>query len=304
MINFIKFIRLQSAQILLNLHFMNSRILSAVFLCAMVGVLKAQSFEVPPTNSHSKISQRVAATDIEVEYNRPNRRGRTIFGGLVPYGQVWRTGSDASTKLYFSTPVFLNNQPLDSGTYELFTIPGGQEWSVILQKNQSQWGSYAYNAENDVLSLVVTPQRIEPLVETFTIGFDNVTSNSAQLSIEWEHTKVPIQISVDLEVTVLPKLEASLKKEGRKPYFRAAMFYFENGLDINRAAELMALAIAENPNHLGMLYRQGLILEKKGDVNGAITASEKSLQLALSAGKELKEEYTKLNKELLRRLRK
>ena len=281
-----------------------SALLCLFVLVSFTGVLAQEGFEVPPTNPRGKIQQKIAATDIEVVYNRPSAKGRKIFGDLVPYNQVWRTGSDASTKLTFSTPVFINGKSLEAGTYELFTIPGKSEWTIILQQNRNQWGSYSYNAEFDALRLTVKPVNITETVETFTISFNNITSKSAELSLAWERIKVPIQLSVDLKTTVLPQLEESLTKEGRRPYFRAAMFYFENDLDINRAAELMQLAIDENPNHLGMLYRQALILEKKGDKTGAIAASEKSLAEAQKASKELKEEYTKLNTILLARLKK
>lgn len=267
--------------------------------------LSAQTlFELPSTNSRAIINQQVASTHVKVEYNRPNTKGRKIFGGLVPLGKIWRTGSDASTKLYFSTPVSLNNQALDSGTYELFTIPNVQEWTIILQKSKSQWGSYSYKIENDALRFFARPEKMEKHCETFTINFENISSNSAEISLNWEKTRVPIQITIDLLKTVVPKLEESLLVEGRKPYFKAAMFYFENNIDIQRAAELMQLAINENPNHLGMLYRQALILERTGDIDQAIEAAEKSLKLAQSAGEELKEEYINLNTTLLKRLRK
>ncbi len=278
----------------------------AFFCClASAGYLKAQpsAFEVPTTNPRAQVQQRVAATDIQVLYNRPGRKGRVVFGGLVPYGQIWRTGSDASTKVYFSTPVSLNGQVLDSGSYELFTIPGEKEWTIIFQKSRGQWGSYAYNAEFDVLRFTTVSETLSQPVETFTFGFENVTSRTAVLSLVWEQTRVPIQIDIDLKKTVLPALEASLKTGERKPYFRAAMFYFENDLDINRAAELMSLAIKENPKHLGMLYRQALILERQGDKKGAVEASERSLKEAQSAAEELRKEYVKLNTELLGRLR-
>ena len=270
-----------------------------------VGMMQAQqaSFEVPATNSHATIEQQVAATDIKVDYNRPNRKGRTIFGGLIPFGKIWRTGSDASTKIYFSTPVLLNGHALDSGRYELFTIPGKTDWTIILQSNHSQWGSYRYKPDNDALRITAKPEILNRQLETFTIGFDQITSNSAEMAISWEKTRVPISITIDLAKTVVPQLETSLQNDERKQYFRAAMFYYENDLDINRAAELMALAIKANPTHLGMLYRQGLILEKKGDIKGAIGAAEKSLQLAQSAGEELKAEYIKLNTALLQRLK-
>jgi len=267
------------------------------------GNAQAQDFEVPVTNPRGKIQQRIAATDIEVVYNRPSVKGRKIFGELVPLGQIWRTGSDASTKITFSTPVSINGNSLNAGTYELFTIPNEMEWTIILQQNRNQWGSYGYKSEFDVHRSIVKPENLQSPIETFTISFDEITSKSAELSIVWDQIRVPVKIDIDLESTVLPLLEESLKTEGRKPYFRAAMFYFENDLDINRASELMDLAISENPNHLGMLYRQALILQRKGDIAGAITASEKSLSEARKASKELSEEYVKLNTVLLDRLK-
>ncbi len=269
------------------------------------GQTVAPNFEVPPTNPKAVVQQKLAATDIDVVYSRPSVKGRTIFGELVPYDEVWRTGSDASTKISFSTPVMINGQPLDSGTYELFTIPGLSNWTVIFQTNNSQWGSYSYNQSNDVMRTKVKPEIQGDITESFTIGFENVTANDLTLAISWEDVKVPVPISVDLKETVVPQIEALLKQEeGRKPFFLAAMFYFENDLDINRAAELMAKALEQNPNHLGMLYRQALILEKKGEIREAIEASELSLKLAkTNAPPELRDEYMKLNESLLLRLR-
>ncbi len=264
----------------------------------------APKFEAPTTNPRAVVRQRVAATEIEVTYNRPSVRGRTIFGGLVPYGQVWRTGSDATTKISFSTPVTLNETPLEAGTYELFSIPGEQEWVVILQQNHSQWGSYSYDPKNDAARLKVQPVPLRDRVESFTIGFDELTTNAATLNLAWDQIRVPIRIAVDIRATVVPQLEAALQAEGRRPYFLAAMFYFENNLDLDRAAELMALALKDNPGHIGMLYRQALILDKKGDRAGAIAAAESSLAgAATTASPELRDEYTRLNTALLARLR-
>lgn len=286
-----------------------TQIIASAVVCSSL-VLSAehanaqQDFEVPVTNPRGVIRQRIAATDIEVSYNRPSVKGRTIFGGLIPYGQVWRTGSDASTKISFSTPVFVNGKNVAAGTYELFTIPGEKEWTIILQPSRNQWGSYGYKEEFDAHRSVVASQQLTESMETFTVSFDQVTSKSADLSLSWARVRVAIPITIDLKATVLPQLEESLAKEGKKPYFRAAMFYFENDLDINRSAELMQLAINENPNHLGMLYRFALILERKGDKAGALAASEKSWSEAQKAAPELKEEYVKLNTVLLARLKK
>ena len=284
------------------------RYLQLIFLAYAMSIATSQAqernFEVPATNSHARIQQSIAATDIEVIYNRPSVKGRAIFGSLVSYDEVWRTGSDASTKISFSTTVSIGDQDLAAGQYELFSIPGKKDWTIILQKNRSQWGSYRYDQQYDVLRTTVPVEKLKHTVETFNIGFDRITSSTALLSLSWEKVSVSIPISIDLRETVLPKLEASLKIDGSKPYFRAAMFYFENDLGIVRAAELMELALEKNPGHIGMLYRYALILEKKGDIKVAIKASERSLEGAQEASGELKSEYIKLNTALLQRLKK
>jgi hypothetical protein len=215
---------------------------------------------------------------------------------------VWRTGSDAATKISFSTPVSIGGTKIDSGAYELFTIPGKDEWIVILQQTRNQWGSYRYEEQYDVARAAVKPVKLHETVETFTMSIDDVRNSDAVLNISWENIRVPVTIAIDLKETVVPPLEAALLAEGRRPYFHAAMFYYENDIDIDRAAELMNLALEQNPGHLGMLYRLALILERKGDIAGAIAAAEKSLAATESVGEELKAEYVKLNTELLERL--
>ncbi len=278
-------------------------LLILVIFYGEIGFSQDSSFEIPPTNSRSTVNQKLASTTIEVAYNRPSVKDRKIFGDLVPYDQVWRTGSDASTKISFSTEVSINGKGVSPGTYELFTIPGRKEWVIILQESKSQWGSYSYKEANDILRITVSPVSLNRKVETFMIGFENVTSNKLELVLSWENTMVSIPIEVNLEKTVIPQLEERLAGEGKKSYFRAAMFYFENDLGIDRAAELMAKALEQTPDHLGMLYRQALILEKKGDKKQAIEAAEKSMSLAQEANQELREEYTRLNTELLKRLK-
>ena len=243
----------------------------------------AEAFAVPTTNPPAVVKERVAATDIEITYHRPSVKGRTIFGALVPYGHVWRTGSDNATRISIGTPLKLNRVAVEAGTYELFTIPGEKEWTVILHQDKSQWGSYSYDAANDVARVIAKPEPLGTPIETFTIDVSDIRSSSATLNIGWERTRVPIQIDIDVRATAVPRVEAALQAPGRKPYFAAAMFYFENDLDIDRAAELIAQAIAQSPDHIGMLYRQALILAKKGDRAGAMAAAEKSLAGAESA---------------------
>ncbi|MCF8239048.1 MAG: DUF2911 domain-containing protein [Saprospiraceae bacterium] len=259
-------------------------------------------FVVPRTNSQATLEQTIASTIIQIKYNRPNKRGREIFGDLVPYGHIWRTGSDEATELYFSTPVTLAGTLVDSGRYELFTIPGPDTWEIILQQSLHQWGSYLYQADNDVARFSVVPVNTDRIKETFTMSIDQVGADHGTLQISWDRTVVPIEIKIDLKETVIPQLEEVLSQEGRRPYFQAAMFYYENQLDITRASELIALALEKNPDHIGMLYRQGVILKRKGDIKDAIHAADRSLAGAQEADPELKAEYIRLNTALLNEL--
>jgi Protein of unknown function (DUF2911) len=258
---------------------------------------------LPRTNPQAVVKQRIGVTDVEITYNRPSVKGRAVFGGLVPFGQVWRTGADEATTIRFSTDVTVNGAAVPAGTYELFTIPGESAWTVIVHRHRSHWGSYAYDSANDVARATVTPVVLTTPVESFTISVDDVGANQAVMHLSWDRTRVPVAIGVDVVGLTVPRIEEAMRRQGKKPYFTAAMFYFENSLDVHKAAEWMAAALAESPGHIGMLYRQALILDKAGDHDGAIRAATASLAGAATSGRELREEYTRLNTELLGRLR-
>jgi len=275
----------------------------ALFLVSnLLAQTEPPQLTLPTTSPPSTVKQRIGVTDIEITYNRPSMKGRQIFGGLVPNGQVWRTGANAATTVSFSTAVKVGGAEVPAGTYELFTIPSPTEWTVIIHQKQSQWGSYAYDSANDVARVSVVPVSLAETVESFSIGIGDLTSNTGTLDIAWDNVRVSVPIEIDVVGQLVPQIEAAMKAEGQKPYFAAAMFYFENDLDINKAAEWMAAAVEERPGRLGMLYRQGLILAKKGDKAGAISAARKSLEVAAKAGQELREEYIRLNTALIQQL--
>ncbi len=267
----------------------------------------APKIAFPDASPGATLKQRVGLTDVEVSYNRPGMKGRTIFGGLVPYGEVWRTGANTATKLTFSTAVKLGGKDIPAGTYELFTIPGQGEWTVIIHKNMSQWGSYAYDPKNDVARFMAKPSTLTSAVETMAIGISDVHRDSATMYISWEKTRVPMKLEVDVVGTLVPQIEAAMAAtEGKKPYFAAAMFYYENNLDLKKAAAWMDAAIAEQPNQMWMIYRKGLILAKAGDKAGALAAAQQSLDLVKNDTKSpasLKDEYTRLNNALIASLK-
>ncbi|MDB6170106.1 MAG: hypothetical protein JWM88_2970 [Verrucomicrobia bacterium] len=264
----------------------------------------APKLEFPAASPSATVKQRVGLTDIEITYARPSVRGRRIFGGMEPYGAVWRTGANTATKITLSTPVKLNGTAVAAGTYELFTIPGESEWTVILHKNLSQWGTYAYDAKNDVARIKATPVALAKPVETFTISFDNLANESAAtLTLAWEKTSVPVRIETDVVGPLVPKIEAAMAGEGKKPYFSAAMFYYENNLDLKKAAEWMDAGLAADPEAFYMVYRKGLILEKMGDKAGALAAANKSLEMTRKEKGSIRDEYIRLNEALIARVR-
>lgn len=264
--------------------------------------------EFPAASPAASLKQRVGLSDIEVNYNRPSMKGRAIFGGLVPYGEVWRTGANTATKITFSTDVKLNGAAVPAGTYELFTIPGQAEWTVIIHKNMSQWGSYSYDPKNDVARISAKPFALPLPVETFMITFNHVAEGSALLELAWDKTLLPVKVEVDVVSQLVPQIEAVMASDAaKKPYFPAAMFYYENNLDLKKAAAWMDAAVAASPSpQMWMIYRQGLIRAKLGDKAGALAAAQRSLDLVKSDAKSpasLKEEYTRLNNALIASLK-
>jgi hypothetical protein len=291
---------------------MNTRLLRpALFLIAssvLATGLFAQTpaapkLDFPAASPAGTIKQRVGLTDIEVEYSRPGMKGRVIYGGLVPYGAVWRTGANTATKITFSTPVKFGGADVPAGSYALYTIPGKKEWTVIINKVTGQWGSYQYDEKNDLVRAKVKPVALPTPVETFSIGLGDLRDQSATLYLVWETTRVPVKLEFDTVGILVPQIEAAMAADGKKPYFPAAMFYYENNLDLKKAAAWIDAAATEQPDAFWLIYRKGLIHAKMGDKAGAIAAAKQSLELAAKQNGEIKEEYTRLNKALLARLK-
>jgi hypothetical protein len=269
------------------------------------GLFAQAKLAFPDASPAATLKQRVGLTDIEVNYSRPGIKGREIFGGLVPYDQVWRTGANTATKITFSTAVKLNGTAVPAGTYELFTIPGKIEWTVIIHKNMSQWGAYSYDPTNDVARIKVTPLPNPTAVESFTIGTDDLRDESATLYFLWDKTRVPVKLEVDVVGTLVPQIEAAMAStEPKKPYVPAAMFYLDHNLDLTKALAWMDAAIAAQPDAFYLVYRKALIQAKAGDKAGAIATAKASMEAAAkSPMPSLRDEYVHLNEALIARLK-
>lgn len=252
--------------------------------------LPAQSSPVnfPAASPLCVIKQRIGLTDVEVAYSRPGVKNRTIFGGIVPYGAVWRTGANMATTISFSTPVRLEGNDIPAGKYSLFTIPGPDEWTIILNKNANQWGAFQYNSNDDIVRFNVTPVTLDDTtIETFMIEFDKIKDDSAVLLLVWDTTAVPIHLKVDVVQTLVPQIEAAMAAPGRKSdgfYFQSAAFYYDHDLDLNKALAWVNAGLADNPRiAFEMLHLKAEILAKQGDSAGAIAAAKQSSDLAARA---------------------
>jgi hypothetical protein len=269
-------------------------------LLAVGALAQTPAVEFPSPSPACTLKQRIGVTDIEVDYSRPGVKGRPIFGGLVPYGEVWRTGANSATKITFSTAVKLNGTDIPAGTYALFTIPAQDEWTIIINKGAAQWGAFQYDAKADVARFKVTPVDLLEKIETFTIEFNNIRDESAIMNLVWNHTVVPIHVEIELTSKLVPQIEAVMASDAKqKPYYQAAMFYYDHDQDLQKASKWVDAAVAERETDY-IVYLKAKILAKLGDKAGALAAAKRSSELAV-AGKD--SGYVKLNEDLISSLK-
>ncbi len=280
---------------------------TVALLVSVTGLLaQAPPLEFPAPSPACTLKQRVGLTDIEIVYSRPSMKGRPIFGGLVPYGEVWRTGANNATKITFSTAVKLNGTDVPAGTYALFTIPGEDQWTIIINNGAAQWGAFQYDQKVDVARFTANPVKINEHIESFGIDFNRITDDSAMLELIWDDVVVPIRVRVDIGLNpdpgtkTVPRIEAALSGPGnQKPYYQAAMYYYDHDLDTQKAKEWIDAALAQREAHY-MVYLKAKILARLGDKDGAIAAANHSKELAIKAKDN---GYVKLNDELIASLK-
>ncbi|WP_140937216.1 DUF2911 domain-containing protein [Sphingobacterium lumbrici] len=269
-------------------------IFAASALFFMLQTADAQ-VKLPPASSTQTITQGVGIKKISLTYQRPNINNRVVFGELVPYGEVWRTGANNIPVITFEEEVSIEGHKVPAGTYGLFTIPNQSNWTIILSKNAQQWGAYQYKQEEDFVRFNVKPQVTSQKVETFTINFGDVTPNSTTVTLNWENTQAAFNIKVDQSTEIIASLEQAMQGE-KKPYFQAAQYYYNNGLDIKKAADWINEADKGNDKAPHIKYWKARILLKSGDKAGATQAAKEGITIAEKANNG---EYIKLNNRVL-----
>ena len=249
--------------------------------------------KLPQPSPAQTIKQDFGLGYVEVKYSRPAAKGRTIFGDLVPYGKMWRTGANSNTTIYFSEPVEINGNKIDSGIYSIYTYPNVDSWDVVLNKATTNWGTSGYDQKTDVMKTTVKVQQTSPAVESFTIGFDNVLPQSANLVMAWANTKVEIPITVNINDKIRKSLELALKGE-KKPYWSAAQFYNEYDNNPAEALKMVDQHLKTNAKQYWAWLYKARIEAKMGNKEAALKSSNTSLELATA---EKNDDYIKLNKD-------
>lgn len=275
--------------------------IKSFFLAALAILLVAEShaqIAMPAPSPTATLEQKIGLTDFTVVYSRPSMKGRAIFGELVPFGEVWRTGANEPTKLTFGDAVTIAGNDLPAGTYALYTIPNANEWTIIISKNTELWGSMGYSADDDAFRFTVPVQQVSPAVETFTIDIANMNMSTAHLRLSWENTLVEIPIVAEVDSKVMAQIKEQVidgKSENPGILFQAGSFLYEKGEDLGQALEWVSKS-AETQAQYWVLHLKAKIQYELNQDEAAIATAQKSMALAKEANNP---DYVRLNEKLI-----
>ncbi len=242
-----------------------------------------QTLKTPAPSPTQTLKQSFALSEITIEYSRPSAKGRGVFGDVVPFGKMWRTGANASTKITFGEDVKVEGKDIVAGTYALYTIPNKDSWEIILYKDLTLGGNLStYKAENELTRFTVKPTVLTNKVETFTINVADVTSKTALIELVWEKTRVAFSVAAEIDVKIMKNIETSLATDSR-PYFQAANYYYENDKDLNQALTWVNKAVEQNTKAFWVLMLKARIQYKLKDSTAAIATAEQVIVLAKEA---------------------
>jgi hypothetical protein len=268
-------------------------------LCGLASLIllagQAQNIKTPAPSPTQTLKQDLGIGSVELSYSRPGMKGRKIFGDLVPYGQIWRTGANQATTLTFSDDVIIGGTKVAAGKYGFVTIPDKSEWTLILTKQLDITNPTAYKQENDVVRVKAKPMTVATPVESFTMQFANVKPTGADLQITWDNVAVNMPIDTDLDKKVMKQIDDAMNKDNR-PYFQAAMYYLESGKDLNQALTWFDKAVEQNPTAFWIHHQRANALAKLGRKQEAKQSAQKSMELAKQQNNQ---DYVRLNEKLL-----
>lgn len=251
-------------------------------VAALIVNISYSQLNLPNASPDATFKQQVGFTEIEIKYSRPGARGRAIFGGLVPYGELWRTGAHDATTIHFSDTIKLNGNVIPTGTYSLFTIPNANEWTIIVNKDAEMHGSSEYTQDQDILRFNVKSERSPRFYETFTIEINDVAKDAASLFILWENTQVKITIKSNADEKVMAEINdrINIKKEDRPSlFYQSSLYYFNNNKDIKQAYTWIQVATGKSQD-AGYFQLQAKIEAVMDNYPAALKSLKTSTELA------------------------
>ena len=284
-----KFEKLLKNQIMKRIIFILATLIASYVINAQV--------KTPQPSPHCTLTQVVGLTDITIDYSRPSAKGRTIFGDLVPFGKLWRTGANSNTTITFSDDVVIKGTTLKKGKYALYTTPKADMWEVIFYTDSDNWGTPDNWDVNKVAVLTnVDPSSLSNFVESFTISVNNLSNDSATLDIAWEKTMVSVKFDVPTQKTAMANIDKALAGPSAGDYFSSGQYYYNSNGDMNKALEYVnkAISLAKPGEDLPywQLRQKSLIQAKLGDKTAAIATAKLSLA---GAEKAKNNDYVKMN---------
>jgi Protein of unknown function (DUF2911) len=278
---------------------MKKIILSAFIVIGLCTSIQAQSLKTPAPSPTQTMKQDFGLGSVEINYSRPSVKGRVIFGDLVPYNKIWRTGANNATTITFSDTTMIGGKKVYPGKYGLLTMPGATEWTIIISNNTNVTDQEDYKVEEDVVRVKSAVTTLKDKVETFSINIGNITASSCDVQIAWANTMVSLPISVENDARIMKDIERFVMKDTR-PYSAAANYYVENGKDMKQALAWYDKAIENNPKAYWNVHAKAKCYAKMGMVKEAIETANKSIAIATEAKDD---NYVNLNKKLIESLK-
>lgn len=248
---------------------------------------------MPRPSPDARVMQKIGMAEVTINYSRPQAKGRKIFGDVVPFDKIWRTGANSPTKITISDSISINGKKIAGGEYAIYTIPSATEWTVILGKNAST-SAGDYKDEQEVAKFKVKSEATPAMVEAFTIAFVNVTPTSAEIELSWEKTAAKFKLQFDADAKVMADIKNKTELDPNA-LFQAASYYYDTNRDMTKALQWVTIATDKNPQ-FWTLHMKAKIQAKLKDYKGSIASANKSIELAKAAKND---EYVKFNEKLI-----
>jgi hypothetical protein len=276
---------------------MKKLLLSLVVAASVFATPAYCQLKLPALSPTARISQDFSLSTIDITYSRPSMRGRRIFGDIIPFGKVWRTGANAATKIKIGEELDFAGVRVKPGEYAIYTIPNKDKWTVVINMGTSPWTAEGFSKEDDIARISVRADYIPTEVQTFTINITDITLNTCKLEMVWEHLKVAIPITARNNETIEANIDKAINQDQPQPYYKAASYYFETNQKTELARNYVNKAVEADPKAFYAWYLKARIEKKMGNFDEAVMAAKKSMEMAKGNANE--NEYLHNNQKII-----